>query len=479
MIEYFNDLSKKEISKFKAFVNSPYHNPNKQVVKLFSYLRSKYPNIKESHLDKLAVFKGLFPDKSYNDETIRKLISDFNKVFESFLIQTEFKTDIQQSNILLLRSLRKRGIKKRFESIMNDSMKQQKKQFSRDEMYYINQINLENEYYYFYFDKFKFTFAKCLQNKSDNIDFNFIFQKLHTFNEMLNNHYSVGKEFLYEKTFIDEILSFIEKNEKIIKASHPNIYIIYLQIMMFTREKDMYQEEFVSYLKLNERKFSRYNRSNLSFYYYYLASFYLRKINKGETRYRAALFSIYKRMLSKDLFLIDNFITDLEFNSVVNNVLALNESGFVESFIEKYKKFIEPAFAKDAYNLAIAKLYFYKKEFEKIFPYLNSIVYKNPNYYFNSKFLLVRVYIETGNIREAKYIIENLKQYIREKNILTDEQITIIKTFNKYAIDLIKIIQSIDKDKKGLTAIFKKELDNEKNFVPNKAWFYSMTEVKN
>ena len=144
MIEYFNDLSKKEILKFKAFVNSPYLNPNKQVVKLFSYLRSKYPNIKESHLDKLAVFKGLFPDKSYNDETIRKLISDFNKVFESFLIQTEFKTDIQQSNILLLRSLRKRGIKKRFELILNDTTKLQKKQFSRDEKFYSNHVNLEH-----------------------------------------------------------------------------------------------------------------------------------------------------------------------------------------------------------------------------------------------------------------------------------------------------------------------------------------------
>lgn len=479
MIEYFNDLSKKEISKFKAFVNSPYLNPNKQVVKLFSYLRSRYPNIKDSDLDKSVVFKNLFPDKSYNDESIRKLISDFNKVFESFLIQTEFKTDIQQSNILLLRSLRKRGIKKRFELILNETTKLQKKQFSRDEKFYANQVNLEHEYYLYNFDKYKFTYAKCLQNKSENIDLNFIFQKLHVFNEMLNNQKSVGKTVLFNKTFFDDILIYMENNKKIIKTSHPNLYIIYLQIMMFTHLKKEYMDELKTYLMLNEKKFSRSDNSVLPYYYNYLVSFCLQKINKGETGYRKDLFSLYEKMLPKDLFLIDNVINDYDFTSAVNNILALNKPEWVESFIEKYKKFIEPAFAKDAYNLAKAKIYFYRKDFEKIFPYLNSIVYKNPNYYFNSKFLLVRVYIETGNIREAKYIIENLKQYIREKNILTDEQITIIKTFNKYAIDLIKIIQSNDKDKKGLTAIFRKELDNEKNFVPNKTWFYSMTEAKN
>ncbi|MBS1550702.1 MAG: hypothetical protein JST15_01375 [Bacteroidetes bacterium] len=477
MIEYFKDLSKKEITNFKAFVNSPYHNSNRQVIRMFNYLRSKYPDIQEPDLDKAVIYKHLFPDKSYNDDYVRKLISDFTKVFENFLIQTEYETEVQLNNTMLLRSLRKRGIKKRFESILNDSLKLQKKQFSRNEMYYSNQINLENEYYHFNFDKFKFAFAKCLQSKSDNIDLNFIFQKLHVFNEMLNNEYNTGKTFPFKKTFLDDILGFIEENKKIIKASHPNMYIIYLQLMMFMYLKKDYMEEMKSYLMKNEKKFISSGKSVLPYYYNYLVAFCLRKINIGETQYRNELFSLYDKMLSKDLFLIDKIINDYDFTSVVNNVLAINKYDWVETFIEKYKKFIEPAFAKDSYNLAKAKIYFYKKEFEKVFPYLNSIVYKNPNYYFNSKFLLVRVYLETGNIREAKYIIDNLKQYIREKYILTEEQITIIKTFNKYAIELIKICQCTDKDKKALTLIFRKELDNEKNFVPNKAWFYNMTEA--
>ena len=214
------------------------------------------------------------------------------KVFESFLIQTEFKTDIQQSNILLLRSLRKRGIKKRFELILNDTTKLQKKQFSRDEKFYANQVNLEHEYYLYNFDKYKFTYAKCLQNKSENIDLNFIFQKLHVFNEMLNNQKSVGKTVLFNKTFFDDILIYMENNKKIIKTSHPNLYIIYLQIMMFTHLKKEYMDELKTYLMLNEKKFSRSDKSVLAYYYNYLVSFCLLKIKKGETGYRKDLFSL-------------------------------------------------------------------------------------------------------------------------------------------------------------------------------------------
>lgn len=478
MIEYFKDLSKKEVSKFRSFVNSPYFTTNKQVIKLFNYLHSRYPDIKDSDLSKTVISEKLFPDKPYNDDYVRKLISDFTKIFESFLIHTEYETETQQNNTMLLRSLRKRGIKKRFESILNDTMKLQKKQFSRDEKFYANQVNLEHEYFLYHFDKFKFTFAKCLQNKSDNIDLNFVFQKLHVFNEMLNNQNSVRKTVLFNKTFFDDVMNFIGNNKKIIRASHPNMYIIYLQIMMYTQLRKEYMEELKSYLMFNEKKFSRSDKSVVAYYYNYLVSFCLLKINKGETGYRKDLFSLYEKMLSKDLFLIDNVINDYDFTSAVNNVLALNKPEWVESFIEKYRKFIEPAFAKDAYNLAKAKIYFYRKEFEKIFPFLNSIVYKNPNYYFNSKFLLVRVYLETGNIREAKYIIDNLKQYIREKDILTEEQISIIKTFNQYALELIRIFESKDKDKKALRMIFKKELDNERKFVPNKPWFYSISEEK-
>ncbi len=183
-------------------------------------------------------------------------------------------------------------------------------------------------------------------------------------------------------------------------------------------------------------------------------------------------FKIYEIMLDEKLFLIDNIITDLEFNSVVNISLGIKEYEWLDSFIEKYKKHIDPDFAKDAYNLAKSKLYFHRKEYEKIYQHLNSIERKDSTYYMNSKFLLARVYFEMKNFVSLKYIIENLRQYIRVKRTLGAEQNALIKIFNRYITDLVKLHESNGTERKSLKAILKKELDNEKNRTPTKDWFY-------
>ncbi len=109
---------------------------------------------------------------------------------------------------------------------------------------------------------------------------------------------------------------------------------------------------------------------------------------------------------------------------------------------------------------------------QSIFPYLNEVEFKEPVYYINSKFLLGKVYFEIKNIEGLRYIIANLKQYLRTKRNLMLEQIDSIKVFNKYMTDLINLYDSNSPEQKTLRVVLKKELDNEKKFVPSKNWFY-------
>ncbi len=43
MIDLFNSLTKDELTKFEDFVNSPYFNKFRTLVKLFYFLKEKYP----------------------------------------------------------------------------------------------------------------------------------------------------------------------------------------------------------------------------------------------------------------------------------------------------------------------------------------------------------------------------------------------------------------------------------------------------
>lgn len=473
MVEYLNKLTPEELEKFGKFLTSPYFNSNTNSVKLYDLLYPSYPNIKNENFDKFTLSKNIFSEKRVNDVKIRKLISDFTIALEKFLTQIEIEKNHIGNKISLINSLRTRGFSKRCDMGIREVNKIQKMQFSKDGEYYFNQINIESAYFYYKFSDFKLEYAECLQKRSDNLDYFFIFNKLHTFNEMSFNEMSKSKTF--NKSYLNEIIKFLEVNREIIKKEHPNIFIIYMVMMMTSTFDDKYLEELLQYLDRNENKFTK---KNLSYYYHYVRSYYVMKINSGQSKYLEPAFNVFKLMQTKQLFLIDNIINDMEFSSVINIALSLKKYDWLNSFIDEYSKYLDPSFSKDAYNLAKAKILYAKKDFEQVYSHLNEVEFRDPTYYYNSKFIMGRVNFETGNLNGVVYILSNLRQYLRTKEILTPEQVAAIQSFIKYMTHLIDLYESDSAKKKSLRVILKKELDNEKKMVPSKNWFYEQLKEK-
>ncbi len=469
MIEHFNDLTEEELVKFGKFVFSPYFNSQKNNVMLFEYLKDLHPDIKEDDISKKNLSINIYGEKELNDVKIRKLISEFSLLMEKFYTQTEVDNESLRNKILLLQSLRKRGLQKRFEMNYNAILKLMKKSFSKDESYYLNKISLVNEMFYFKFGDIRGELEKGIQEKSDNLDYYFAFTKLHAFNEMFHNEGTKNKNIFFKKNYFNEIIKQVDENKELISKNHPNLLIIYFVVMMFETMDDKYLNLLITYLK---DKGNRFKKNNLKYYYHYITQYYIKKTNLGLIEYREKAFNFYKFMRKRKMFVIDNIITDFEFNNVVNTSLALKEYDWLDSFVEEYRKYLEPNFAKDAYNLAKAKLMFGRKDYKNIFRYLNNVDFKDANYYAHSKFLLGRVYFDMENINGAKYIVTNLRQYLRIKKSITTEQAETIRIFYYYLNGLIKIYESKAASKKSLKIIFTKELDNEKKLVPNKNWFY-------
>lgn len=470
MLKYIKDLTDEELVKFEKFIHSPYFNSNKNVIKLFSYLKENIDQPGNEIPGREEAYFYVYQKVKYDDAKYRKLISDFSKLYEKFLMYQRFEEYTPGNRIMLLSSLRKRGFTKRFENNLADITSTQKNSFSKDDEYYQNQIHLENEFYSFYFNRFQKEFAQCLQDKSDNLNFYFAFCKLHNFLEMYNNELNKEFNLKFRKHFYDEIISFVIENESEIRKKHPNLFIIYNVLQMYVTSDKVYLTELTNYLNMNGSKF---DKSKLSHYYYYLISYYTIKINQGNIEYRKDIFKIFETMFMKDLFVIDNIITEQEYSTVINNSLALGEFEWVDNFINKYKKKLDPAIANEAYNLAMAKLLFYKKDYEKMYPHLNEVKYTEPGYYIHSKFLLARVYFDTRNINSLEYVIENLRQYLRSKSTLKEEQISVVKIFNQYVLSLKKILELKNtKERKTELLVLRKELDNYKKLVPNKNWFY-------
>lgn len=469
MIEHFKNLSKKEVTGIQKFVASPFLNSNRQVIKLVTYLSSLHPYLQDGLPDKKSIYNAVFDTEKVDEVNYRKLVSDFTKVFEKFLVYSQLEKENVRNKGKLLNSLRLMGIKKRFQANYKEALNLQKKIKIKDNTFYEDQIELLTEYYYFNYNKLRDEYAECLLEKSENIDLEFVFHKLHMYLEMIYNEYMNNSKFSYKKTFYDDVINFVWENEKKISKHHPGIYLIYCVVLLWKSSDDKYIKILLDYLDSQRKIFPD---EKIRYYYYYILTYLSVKINSGEVEYREVNMEIFKRMLSGDLFLIDNIITHMDFNSVVNIALPTKEYDWLLKFMEKYKNKIEPEYQKDAYNLAMAKFYFHKKNYQKVFPYLNEVQYRDPGYYLNSKFLLARLYYDMKKTEPLEYVIENLRQYLREKKNISNEYVVISKTFMKFISGLLKLSMLDRKTAEQNIHIFKKELDNEKNLVPNKSWFY-------
>lgn len=467
----FNKYSKEEIRQFERFVRSSYFNANEKLENLFYYLKSYYPNITEDEVKPSIIWAAATKGEEYKYTNYRKLVSDFTDLVERFFVQNEFDMDKEYKKIMLLRNLRKRKIRKRFDKTYAELMNEMNSQFSKDGDYYFRKSLVISEKFQYDFGKIKHEYSPLLQEQSDNIDYLILFEKLHLFHQMFQSGQNSAQRDKYNQIWYDEVFRSVENNLAIIEKEHPNIYIIYLVLKMLKNNDDKIMKDLKLYLN---KVGSKFPASKLAYYYEYLTSYCVKKYNKGDIIYRKKALELYKEMDKMGILVIDNMILDSDFNSVVNIAIAEGNLKFAEEFMEKYKNYIDEDFANSAYGLARAKLFFNRKEFDRMFELLNNVEYKDPLYYINSKFLIARAHIENKNIVSAKYIYESLKQYRRSNNKLSEDQLNSLIMFLKYFTHILKVVDAQGPEISKLKKIALASLEDEKQVVPTKSWFKEM-----
>jgi tetratricopeptide (TPR) repeat protein len=72
-ISVFKTFSKKELSKFQDFLNSPYFNHGKKyITRFYKELIKHHPEYNDLNLIKEKVYSKLYPGEEYSDERFRK-----------------------------------------------------------------------------------------------------------------------------------------------------------------------------------------------------------------------------------------------------------------------------------------------------------------------------------------------------------------------------------------------------------------------
>ncbi|HRE40152.1 MAG TPA: hypothetical protein PLG90_02380 [Ignavibacteria bacterium] len=465
LFKLINNFSVKEFIEFEKFILSPFYNSSERIIKLFYFLKKFYPSISDENLVLNKIYEKVFPDKKFDDSNYRKLISDFNKIIEKFLVQKQLEKNSYIKNILLSESLKESGDKEVFNKLSAKMLNDLNEKFNKDSAFYYTRLQLENDIYYTNFDSYKPGIPKILIQKSQDIDLLFSFLKLNSFSEVLTIDKAIGRDSDFDFSFFDSISVFISKNLKDIKKNHPNLYVIYLRVMLYKdKSPDSVIKELINYLK---SKVSKFSKEQLNFYYSYASSFYWEKYSAGNLEVMKDIYNIYDKMIKSDSLILYKKVFESDFHSLVLTGLYLGKYTWLENIIYKYGSYLDKDIRKDVINLSLARLYFRKKDFEKAISLASKVKNLNAKYYVNVNFIIAKSFFELGDFNSIEYILDNLNHYKKRNKQVNKDLSDSINVFVYYMSRLIKYYSS--KDKNSVDEI-KIMLKKETRFIPDKKW---------
>ena len=226
LIRVLSTLTAKEWRRFGDYVNSPFHNKNDKLIRYYRILDLIYPEFESS---KQQIFKQMFPALKYDDLKIRHINSRLLKLVEAFLIT--LYTDQTSGEFDLLQLYRERELERIWIS--------KKKRLAA----WLDSIDINGDLLQ---DRFKlieeqsdFIAAKgvrsnepMLQEVSDQLDINFIYQKLKLFCRTIN--YTNLVKFEYDLQLKEEIITLLEQG----KFDHVPLINIYHTIFKMLTEDD-------------------------------------------------------------------------------------------------------------------------------------------------------------------------------------------------------------------------------------------------
>lgn len=458
--EIIRSLNKKELRKLETFISSSYHNRNPETIELFLHLSQNSYELASAGISEES-FGKIFKKPGITKYHFNRLVSEFTDLLYQFLIFESLRNDHSERNLYLLKILQERKTFRNAKRAFNELTEQLKESKNIDEDYYHKKIKTEKFKNTSKFVELVYSNSKELQDVSGYIDLNFIFQKLQSFIMMVKHNNETSYSIDYNYTFKDAIVEFIRDNETRIKKDHVLIYSYYLALqMMGEKDNDHYFNTFKKYV------FSNVDRISIGYLKDLLLDYKNNcddRIYLNQKKYGNEIYKVYELMDEKNMILLENTISHIDFMNAVLTALALKKRTWALYFYEKYKGTIDQKHREDVLHLVRANLLFYDRRFSESLLELNKISSKQFYYYLRIRLIRIKIYFEFNESESVNYIIDSVKHYIKRNRELIGSNFMIVDNF----LNTVRKLQRL----KFKTSL--KEYKNLKNYIKREESIYS------
>ena len=463
-------LSTEEIKLFESFISCyMFNSRSKKIRELFSAIKHRILSAEGLEISKTDIWEEIYPDKDYNDEVMRNLISDLFILSKKFLVHLRISRDKVESGKILAQELYERKI--------SDLLL---KEISSTERYIdSNPRTVESRF----LDKYLLDCIKhvVLNREMEYKDYREQQEKImilvnYFLKEMMAyyQNYEILKTFIkteYEMILFDELMTFADMNHRIID---PEVNLIFnTTILIIYPEKEDVFEKTLKLVKQKGDSIERFSHYNILVS---LENYCLSKYNSGNTLYIKKLFEIYEEKIKHDVLspTVTGTIVESTFTNIVKTGIRSGKYSWTEKFIsDNFHRLQENE--EDMHNYYLAMLHHAKGDNVKALVHLSKLKVQDMMEKINVKNLEMKIYYDLGNFENVLLSADAYKHFFSGNKKISDSR----KTGHLNFIDFIlKILRATEKKDKTLLGFIEKKL--KKTFpVAEKEWLLNKTNKNN
>lgn len=472
LLFHFKILKESQFEDFRIFLSSDYFNPGplrENVVALFDYIMSVYPDFSNDALLRENVHASLFPGKEFLKGRLDKVMHEMNRILKEYLLWARYKSEENEFNRNLewVEIIRSTGDEIKYQ-LANEKLKSEENQQKLSLEHLLHTYQIENEAH---------EWSGANYNGKDDTN---LFKTIASFYE-----YSLAQEFEHiNSLLVTTKVSKIEIPEQLMQRintiladtqnTENNLLKSYqktLQILIKPTPEEADFWDFMDFLNKIEDTLSI---ESLKYFYTHLRNFCTSCFNNGAENMRPVLHEIHKQSLNRGYFYFYGKIYPNTILTITRIALSTNNFQWVSDLLKIHKNLIIGELPDgEYYNSILAMYQFATGRFEDALKSLPINTLKNVNYQITNKLTEIKCFYELGS-ELVIFKLEAFKVYLSRntQKVLSLEQ---QQGYTKFVSAMYQVIQCTKGDSKKIIKILKKL--NEPGTIQDRTWLLSKIEA--
>lgn len=404
LYQFITQLNPSERTEATKWLQSPLHNSRSDITKLFLYLDEYIFYLKLEPKQERA-YCHLFPSKKYDNQDFRLICSYLLKSLEEWLSWRQWHHHSLSKGALLLEAYRGLGLEKHQNRQINRQRKILERSPLRHHVFYESQFQLEQE---IYLSESKIGREAILniQQQEDALQTAFILNKLRL--ACLSIAHQRVSDAHYDLAMMEEVLAYAQKPPFINKAG----VALYLSAFQIYNQPDN-ENTFKQFSQLLFAHLDKLPASESRDLFLLGINVCIQQINQQNKRYFQEAFNLYKQGLTANLLLENGWLSAFTFSNIAIIALQLEEYDWLASFLNKYRKQLDPRRRESIYALNAARLAYHQKKHKEALLHLHRFEDRDFYHQMSGKIIQLKIYFEDGHFNLLSAHIKNTRAYLR------------------------------------------------------------------